>query len=551
MASLDMDCIEFDRIGAEIESQEAEHIEVEVQQIRLSEQDVHHLLSEDGVETTEAPEIVGEVKMEKDEDLHVAVIVQPNADVGLDPSMLASGTTRIVHLGSSEAEHISLLTDSAQLLNGQIIQLPDGRTAVVQHGFQMIQLPDGNSALLPAGLFADIGSQLTLEQVDEQLEEEEEEGEEKEGEPGGKKFRDFSDVSGDVLDSKLLSENRRRQISEGMNDIGTADEEGILARHLQRTTGVGMGKIHRCSYESCDRVYTTYHHLKVHMRSHTGDRPFQCDFDDCNKAFATGYGLKSHRRIHTGEKPYPCINEQCDKAFKTSGDLQKHMRTHTGERPFLCPYKGCNRSFTTSNIRKVHIRTHTGERPYTCDVKGCGKTFASATNYKNHIRIHSGEKPYECSVQGCGKRFTEYSSLYKHHVVHTYTKPYPCELCGKTYRQTSTLAMHRRMAHGEENGAGEAGDFVSVLVGTSNQTACAKQPTTFRLVETGCRGPDDADGNLVIDTSEVNQGSSTSSLLQQLPSAISISGSGTGSHVLVITDPSQLEVIKQISERGN
>lgn len=60
-----------------------------------------------------------------------------------------------------------------------------------------------------------------------------------------------------------------------------------------------------------------------------------------------------------------------------------------------------------------------------------------------------GEKPYMCTVPGCGKRFTEYSSLYKHHVVHTHCKPYTCNSCGKTYRQTSTLAMHKRSSHGE------------------------------------------------------------------------------------------------------
>lgn len=61
----------------------------------------------------------------------------------------------------------------------------------------------------------------------------------------------------------------------------------------------------------------------------------------------------------------------------------------------------------------------------------------------------SGEKPYVCTVPGCGKSFTEYSSLYKHHVVHTHCKPYTCSHCGKTYRQTSTLAMHRRTTHGD------------------------------------------------------------------------------------------------------
>ncbi|NWS07448.1 ZN143 protein, partial [Oenanthe oenanthe] len=60
-----------------------------------------------------------------------------------------------------------------------------------------------------------------------------------------------------------------------------------------------------------------------------------------------------------------------------------------------------------------------------------------------------GEKPYVCTVPGCDKRFTEYSSLYKHHVVHTHSKPYNCNHCGKTYKQISTLAMHKRTAHND------------------------------------------------------------------------------------------------------
>lgn len=75
--------------------------------------------------------------------------------------------------------------------------------------------------------------------------------------------------------------------------------------------------------------------------------------------------------------------------------------------------------------------------------------LASPSSRPPHSPVSPGEKPYVCTVPGCGKRFTEYSSLYKHHVVHTHCKPYTCSACGKTYRQTSTLAMHKRSAHGE------------------------------------------------------------------------------------------------------
>lgn len=239
------------------------------------------------------------------------------------------------------------------------------------------------------------------------------------------------------------------------DEIDDEDEEDCSSVRLKATSisrkkfvKPGKAKSYSCSVAGCSKTYTAVHHLKVHARTHTGDRPFLCTEPSCDKRFGTNYALKAHIRTHTGEKPYLCPEDNCGKGFKTSGDLQKHIRTHTGERPFKCNVPGCDRSFTTSNIRKVHVRTHTGERPYECTEPGCGRAFASATNFKNHMRIHSGEKPYMCNVKMCGRRFTEYSSLYKHQTVHTQQKPYECRECGRNYRQSSTLTMHRRTAHG-------------------------------------------------------------------------------------------------------
>uniref|UniRef100_A0A8C7DWR5 Transcription factor IIIA n=2 Tax=Oncorhynchus TaxID=8016 RepID=A0A8C7DWR5_ONCKI len=309
--------------------------------------------------------------------------------------------------------------------DGQAVQLEDGTTAYIHHtpkdgydpsAVEAVQLEDGSTAYIhhPSGLQTD--TITTLE--------------------------NYAKMTGSEVevDETMSSTNGLQDIEPIVQVMGSwGSPKG------QQTAE----KTFRCDYEGCGRLYTTAHHLKVHERAHTGVRPYRCDVLTCGKAFATGYGLKSHLRTHTGEKPYKCPEDMCFKAFKTSGDLQKHVRTHTGEKPFKCPFEGCGRSFTTSNIRKVHIRTHTGERPYMCPEPSCGRGFASATNYKNHMRIHTGEKPYLCTVPGCGKRFTEYSSLYKHHVVHTHCKPYTCNHCGKTYRQTSTLAMHKRTTHGD------------------------------------------------------------------------------------------------------
>ncbi|XP_059144961.1 zinc finger protein 76-like isoform X2 [Physella acuta] len=422
---------------------------------------------------------------------------------------------------------------------GQTIKLEDGTTALlrsaskeVYEGLQEIHFEDGSTAFITRsssdGIFADTtgldGASLNLDQLTSQT---------------------------------------------------------MMIKPVEKAVLLG-DKAYKCMYEDCGRLYTTHHHLKVHERSHTGDRPFQCDFPNCNKRFATGYGLKSHNRVHTGEKPYACphTDKGCEKAFKTSGDLQKHVRTHTGERPFKCPFEGCNQSFTTSNIRKVHIRTHTGERPYICDMEGCGRAFASATNYKNHIRIHTGEKPYVCGFLGCSKRFTEYSSLYKHNVVHTHSKPYTCH-CGKTYRQTSTLAMHKRTAHGEETPQG--------LLVTSTETDSDEPPSKKMLIKSELSQEDEGMGqNLIVSdgdtsvgdkvqmmllTSGVGTGDATtfvtsdgshqvaSLVTLQTPSGItlqdlqqsgitgltSLSLGENGQQVLVVTDPAQLEALQQLA----
>merc|ERR1719233_2046914 len=162
----------------------------------------------------------------------------------------------------------------------------------------------------------------------------------------------------------------------------------------------------------CGKKYSTVTHMKVHFRTHTGEKPYICPYTGCAKEFTVGYSLRAHIRVHTGDRPYICT--ECTKKFKTSSDLNKHRRTHTKERPYVCNL--CHKKFTTADIRKVHIRTHTGEKPYAC--KYCNKTFPSKTNFQNHVRIHSGEKPFKCDVEHCDKAFTEHSSLSKHRKVH-------------------------------------------------------------------------------------------------------------------------------------
>ncbi|XP_041061400.1 sal-like protein 4 [Carcharodon carcharias] len=90
----------------------------------------------------------------------------------------------------------------------------------------------------------------------------------------------------------------------------------------------------------------------------------------------------------TSTDPNECA--VCHRILSCQSSLKMHYRTHTGERPFKC--KVCGRAFSTKGNLKTHYGVHRAKPPlrvqHSCPI--CHKRFTNAVVLQQHIRMHMG-----------------------------------------------------------------------------------------------------------------------------------------------------------------
>ncbi|XP_069700019.1 zinc finger protein 184-like [Periplaneta americana] len=238
-----------------------------------------------------------------------------------------------------------------------------------------------------------------------------------------KKIKDFICHCGEIFHSKKKLEWHKEIHEEKPKCCTYCSERFVHAASLTRH----IRKAHDCRYvpkcgrevENVECTVCGYVFLKsslqVHMRMHSGERPYPCHV--CGKDFTTKWNLQLHRWTHAARssKPFKC--SLCKSAFFRRNDYTAHMHSHRNVRPYTCNHCGCQFIRKYNCLR--HVREHEVGKSFSCNV--CGKMFHRSYYLKEHMRVHSGARPFACHI--CGKASSTKSNHNKHVKIHHAREP--------------------------------------------------------------------------------------------------------------------------------
>ncbi|XP_063815050.1 sal-like protein 4 isoform X2 [Pseudophryne corroboree] len=234
---------------------------------------------------------------------------------------------------------------------------------------------------------------------------------------------------------------------------------------------------HKCKF--CGKVFGNDSALQIHLRSHTGERPYKCNI--CGNRFTTKGNLKVHFQRHRDKyphirmNPYP-VPEHLDNVPTTSG-IPYGMSVPMDESNVLADIKPVltslpNPGLTIPNVAGISDSTvaafslnmqskpspgseaesvspgvvghESGTDQSLNSPPASGSSEQGSETSKLQQLVEnidpSGSDPNKCLI--CHRILSCPSSLKMHYRTHTGERPFKCKICGRAFSTKSNLKTH-------------------------------------------------------------------------------------------------------------